>query len=64
MDPEAQPQFCKAQSVPYAMTGKVEEELERLENEGIIKPIPFADWAAPIVPVLKSDGKSICGSPE
>ena len=45
------------------MTGKVEEELERLEKEGIIDPIQFAHWAAPIVAVLKADGKSVrlCG---
>ena len=29
----------------------------------ILEPVQFADWAAPIVPVVKSDGKSfrICG---
>ena len=29
----------------------------------VLEPIQFADWAAPIVPVLKSDKKSlqICG---
>ena len=34
-----------------------------MEAEGIIEPIQFADWAAPIVAVLKADGKSvrICG---
>ena len=38
-------------------------EFQRLENEGIITPVQYADWAAPIVPVLKSDGHSlrICG---
>ena len=48
---------------PYVMRGKVEEELERLVSEGIIKPVQFADWAAPIVPVVKRDWKSlrICG---
>ena len=63
VDPEARPRFCKARSVPYAMRTQVEEELERLQREGIIEPIQFADWAAPIVPVLKSDGKAIriCG---
>ena len=45
------------------MRGKVEEELERLVSEGIIEPVQFTDWAAPIVPVVKGDGKSlrICG---
>lgn len=35
-----------------------------LEKEGIIEPIAFLEWAAPIVPVLKSDKKSvrICGN--
>ena len=28
VDPNARPHFCKVRSVPYAMTGKVEEELE------------------------------------
>ena len=43
VDLGAQPKYCKAQSVPYAMRGKVEEELERLMSEGIIKPVQFAD---------------------
>ena len=60
VDPEAQPCFHKARPVPYAMKGKVEEELDR---EGIIEPVQFADWTAPIVAVLKTDGKCvrICG---
>ena len=63
VDPKSQPRFCKARSVPYALRSKVEEELQRLQKEGVIEPIQFADWAAPIVPVLKQDGKSvrICG---
>ena len=34
-----------------------------MQKDGIIEPVQFADWAAPIVSVLKSDGKSvrICG---
>ena len=32
-------------------------------EQGILTPVQFADWGAPIVPVLKSDKKSvkICG---
>ena len=38
-------------------------ELDRLVQEGILEPVEVADWAAPIVPVLKSDKSSvrICG---
>ena len=39
-----------------------EDELERLEKEGIIHPRQFSNWAAPIVPVLKADSSvKICG---
>ena len=63
VDPNAQPRFCKARQVPYALRGKVEQELTRLTQEGILQPVQFAEWAAPIVPVLKSDKSSvrICG---
>lgn len=63
VDPTVQPRFCKARTIPYALKSKVEVELERLQQEGIIEPVPFADWAAPIVPVLKADKESIriCG---
>jgi len=37
------------------MKAKVEEELSRLEDEGIIKPIEQADWASPIVVVRKKN---------
>ncbi|XP_063049093.1 uncharacterized protein K02A2.6-like [Engraulis encrasicolus] len=59
---EASPKFYRPRSVPYAMRAKVEEELERLQREGIITPVKYAEWAAPIVPVLKPDGSvRICG---
>ena len=63
VEPTAQPRFCKARTVPLAMRGKVEEELQRLVGEGILEPVQFSDWAAPIVPVFKVDKSSvrICG---
>jgi len=63
VDPNAQPHFCKAQTLPYALRSKVEEELEHSEREGVIQPVQFADWVAPIVPVMKADKTSlrICG---
>jgi hypothetical protein len=45
--------------VPFAIRNMVEEELTRLQNEGIITSVQYSDWAAPIVPVLKADKKSI-----
>ena len=55
--------FCNARPVPYSMRPLVEEELEKLVSQGVIEPVTFSDWAAPIVPVLKADKKSvrICG---
>ena len=51
----AKPKFLKARSVPYAMTGKIEAELKRLQDEGTIEPVQFSEWAAPIVYILKPD---------
>ena len=57
---EAKPHYYRPRSVPYALTGTIEEEQERLVEEGTLEPVETANWAAPIVPVLKSDKKSIC----
>ena len=63
VDPDAQPRFHRARSVPYAFREKVDKELQRLQDEGTLEPIEFAEWAAPIVAVVKSDKSSIriCG---
>ncbi|BHF78236.1 hypothetical protein SprV_0602134800 [Sparganum proliferum] len=56
------PRFFKARTVPYAVAPKVEEELDRLQKADIIEPVQYSEWAAPIVPVLKSDGSvRMCG---
>ena len=62
VDPGAAPKYMKARPVPYALKAKVEQELDRLQSEGIISPVEFTEWAAPIVPVVKQDGSvRICG---
>ena len=44
------------------MTGKIEAELKRLQDEGKIELVQFSEWAAPIVPILEpKDSIRICG---
>ena len=63
IDDAAKPCFCRARPVPFSLKPLVSKELDRLQEQGVLEPVEFADWAAPIVPVLKSDKQSvrICG---
>ena len=63
VDPETPPRFNPARCVPYALRDKVEKELQRLKEEGTLEPVEVAEWAAPIIAVLKRDKNSIhiCG---
>ena len=62
VQPDARPKFFKPCSVPIAIKPAIDQELECLENAGILRKVSSSDWAAPIVPVPKRDGKfRICG---
>ena len=62
IDSTAKPKFFKPRNVPFTLGDKVETELQRLESLGIISPVKFSKWAAPIVPVVKKNGAvHICG---
>ena len=61
VDPGTTARFMKARPIPYALKAKVETDLDRLQSEGIISPVEFSEWAAPIVPVVKQDGKVLIG---
>lgn len=43
--------------MPFALRSKLEQELDRLVNLGIIEPVIFLANASPIVPILKHDGR-------
>lgn len=59
LNPDVKPKFYKPHPLPYALQSKVEEELSWL----IITLVQHTEWAAPIVPVQKSDGSvRICGN--
>lgn len=56
------PKFYKARPVPYAYRQKVESEIDRLLNLGVLQPVSHSDWATPVVPVLKANGQiRLCG---
>ena len=60
---DAKPKFCKARTVPIAMKQQVEDELNRLQRDGVIEPVTCSHWASPIVPVMKESSKlRICGA--
>ena len=59
---DPKPVFCKARTIPFALRPKVEEELDKLEGMGIISKVNTSEWATPMVPVVKKNGKvSLCG---
>ncbi|KAK3745704.1 hypothetical protein QZH41_007913 [Actinostola sp. cb2023] len=56
------PIFCKARPLPFSMKKRVEEELSRLENNGVIRKVSHSEWATPVVPVIKPSGAiRLCG---
>ena len=63
VDPTVPPKYCKAHTVPYFLCDKIETELNCLVTEGTLEPVETAEWAAPIVAVLKPDKTNvrICG---
>lgn len=58
----AQPVALKARHLPHALKPLVEEEINRLVSLGHLERIETSEWATPIVPIIKNNGKvRICG---
>lgn len=54
--PGSKPIFFKARPVPFAMREKIDKELDRLVDLGVLKPVEYSEYASPVVPALKKDG--------
>ena len=62
MQENAEPVFCRARPVPYALKAKVDTALNQAIEDGAITKVESSDWASPTVNVVKSDGSiRICG---
>ena len=62
VQPDATPRFFKPRPVPFAVKEAIGKELDQLEQQGILQKVSHSDWAAPIVPVPKKNGRfRICG---
>ena len=55
VNPEAQPCFFRACPIPHSLKEKVAKELQHLQDMQIITPVKHSEWAAPIIPVVKSE---------
>ena len=42
------------ESFPLDLKKRIEKDIKRLEQLGVIEQVSHSDWAAPIVPVIKS----------
>ncbi|XP_038106552.1 uncharacterized protein K02A2.6-like [Culex quinquefasciatus] len=50
----AKPVFKPKRPVPFHSQRLVEKELNRLQDMGVLEPVDYSDWAAPIVAVRKA----------
>ncbi|VDP59909.1 unnamed protein product, partial [Schistosoma mattheei] len=56
LKPQAKPVFRPNRPVLYAALSKVDEELNRLQLQGVITPVSYSVWVAPIVVIKKVNG--------
>ena len=53
--------FLKARPLPYALKDRVGEELDSMEEQGILQKVESSEWGTPIVAVQRGNKVRICG---
>ena len=53
---EARPRFHRPRPVPYALQEKINQELDRMQRKGVIRPAEKSDWTTPVIVIQKRDG--------
>ncbi|XP_026527090.1 uncharacterized protein K02A2.6-like [Notechis scutatus] len=62
LDPNIAPIHLKPRRVPFALRPKIDEQLDKLIEQGVLEPTDHARWETPIVTPVKPDGSvRICG---
>lgn len=57
LKPGSKPSFFRARTVPFSLRSKVEKELNRLVETGVLVAVEHSEYASPIVPILKKNGE-------
>lgn len=52
----SKPVFIRARPIAFALREKIDKEIDRLLSLGVLVPVSHAQYASPIVPVLKKSG--------
>ena len=62
LKPEAKPIFKKSRPIAYALQAALTQEIEYLQQEGILEAVEASEWATPLVVVPKANGRlRVCG---
>ena len=63
-DPSVPAKVCPPRSVPIAIKDRVQSELQKLEKEGVIKPVDeFTPWVSNMVAVVSPEKVRLCIDP-
>ncbi|XP_015279713.1 PREDICTED: uncharacterized protein K02A2.6-like, partial [Gekko japonicus] len=54
--PAVRPVRLKYRKVPIPLKPRIEAELDKLIEQGVLEPVPFSRWETPIVTPVKPDG--------